>query len=125
VLLRLGYPEQALARSNAAIAEARRLAQPPSLAVRLSIGYTLLLPVGDRSALDGPAGDLISVVAEQSFAFWSAQGTITEEQAAKFWELRAATTSPACGPIAVAVVKPATSSPRSTGGSARASINPT
>jgi len=32
VLFCLGYPDQALARSNASIAEARRLAHPPSLA---------------------------------------------------------------------------------------------
>src|SRR5262249_24425455 len=31
MLVCLGYPDQALARSNAAIAEARRLAHPPSL----------------------------------------------------------------------------------------------
>jgi len=76
VLLCLGYPQQALARSNAAIAEARRLAHPPSLAVSLSIGNRLLSLVGDHSVLDGLADDLITVAAEQSFPFWSAQGTI-------------------------------------------------
>ena len=35
VLFCLGFPDQALARSNAAIAEARRLAHPPSLASEL------------------------------------------------------------------------------------------
>jgi hypothetical protein len=87
----LGYPEQALARSNAAIAEARRLAHPPSLVVGLSIGNRLLSLVGYHSALGGLADDLITVAAQQSFTFWSAPGTIAEEQAAKFWELRAAT----------------------------------
>jgi class 3 adenylate cyclase len=37
VLFCLGYPDQAFARSNAAIAESRRLAHPPSLAAGLSI----------------------------------------------------------------------------------------
>jgi len=76
VLLCLGYPEQALARSNAAIAEARRLAHPPSLAVSLSIGNRLLSLVGDHPTLDGLAEDLIAVATEQGFPFWSAQGTI-------------------------------------------------
>jgi hypothetical protein len=71
-----GIPEQALARSSAAIAEARRLAHPPSLAVSLSIGNRLLSLVGDHSAMDALADDLITVAAEQSFTFWSAQGTI-------------------------------------------------
>ena len=75
-LLCLGYPEQALARSSAAIAEARRLAHPPSLAVSLSIGNRLLSLVGDHSAMNALADDLITVAAEQSFTFWSAQGTI-------------------------------------------------
>ena len=38
VLFCLGFPDQALAQSNAAIAEARRLAHPPSLAASLAIG---------------------------------------------------------------------------------------
>jgi len=38
VLFCLGHPEQALARSNAAIAEAQRLAHPPSLASSLGLG---------------------------------------------------------------------------------------
>ena len=37
VLFCLGYPDQALAQSNAAIAEARRLAHPPSLALSLGV----------------------------------------------------------------------------------------
>jgi hypothetical protein len=88
VLLCLGYPEQALARNNAAIAEARRLAHSPSLAVGLSIGNKLLSLVGDYFALGGLTDDLITVAAQQSFTFWSALSTIAEEQAAKFWELR-------------------------------------
>src|SRR6516165_5942595 len=48
VLFCLGYPEQALARINAAVAEARRLAHPPSLAWCVTIGAVLLTLAGDN-----------------------------------------------------------------------------
>jgi predicted ATPase len=75
VLFCLGYPDRALGRSNAAIAEARRLAHPPSLAVSLSIGSRLLSLVGDNAALDERAGELIAVAIEQGFPYWRALGT--------------------------------------------------
>ena len=76
VLFCLGFPDQALARSNAAIAEARRLAHPPSLAVSLAIGAMLLSLVGDNAALDERADQLVAVATEQGFPFWRALGTI-------------------------------------------------
>jgi adenylate cyclase len=76
VLFCLGYPDQALARSSAAIAEARRLAHPPSLAASLSIGALLLSLVGDDAALDERADQLVDVAIEQSFPVWRAFGTI-------------------------------------------------
>jgi class 3 adenylate cyclase/predicted ATPase len=76
VLFCLGYPDQALVRSNAAIAEARRLAHPPSLASSLSNGTTVLSLVGDNAALDELADQLVAVTTEQGFPFWRAQGTI-------------------------------------------------
>ena len=76
VLFCLGFPDQALARSNAAIAEARRLAHPPSLAVSLAIGARLLSLVGDNAALGERADQLVAVATEQGFPFWRAQGTI-------------------------------------------------
>jgi predicted ATPase len=51
VLFCLGYPDQALARSNAAIAEAQRLAHQPSLAITLAFDARLLLLVGDHATL--------------------------------------------------------------------------
>jgi class 3 adenylate cyclase/predicted ATPase len=75
-LLCLGYPEQALAQSNAAIAEARRLAHPPSLAASLAMGTGLLLLTGDNAPLDKGAVELIAVAIEQGFPRWHAQGTI-------------------------------------------------
>jgi predicted ATPase len=76
VLLCLGYPHQALAQSNAAIAEARRLAHPPSLAASLAIGAGLLSLIGDDAALDEWADQLVAVATEQGFPVWGAVGTI-------------------------------------------------
>jgi len=75
VLFCLGYPDTALARSDEAIAEARRLAHPPSLALSLSIGSRLLSLVGDNVALEQRAGELIAVANEQGFPYWRALGT--------------------------------------------------
>jgi predicted ATPase len=75
VLLCLGFPNQALARSNAAIAEARRLAHPPSLVSSLAVGTRPLWFVGDTAALDDRAEQLIAVATEQGFPHWRAMGT--------------------------------------------------
>jgi class 3 adenylate cyclase/predicted ATPase len=72
----LGFPDQALARSNANIPEARRLAHPPSLAGGLAIGARLLSLVGDDAALDEWVNRLLAVATEQGFPHWRAQGTI-------------------------------------------------
>jgi predicted ATPase len=76
VLFCLGFPDQAFAQSNAAIAEARRLAHPPSLAVSLAIGTTVLSLVGDSAAVREWADQLIAVASEQSFPYWRARATI-------------------------------------------------
>ena len=76
VLFCLGYPDQALARSSAAIAEARGLAHPPSVAVSLTFGARLLSLVGDNAALGERTDQLFSVAIEQGFPFWRAEGTI-------------------------------------------------
>lgn len=72
----LGYPDQAVARSGAAIANARRLAHPPSLAVSLSLASRMVVLVGDNAALDERAGQLVAVATEQGFPFYRAHGTI-------------------------------------------------
>jgi class 3 adenylate cyclase/predicted ATPase len=72
----LGIPDQAVAWSNACIAEARKLAHAPSLAGSLVIGNMLLLLVGNDEALDDRAGQLITVATEQGFPRWHALGTI-------------------------------------------------
>jgi predicted ATPase/class 3 adenylate cyclase len=76
VLFCLGFPDQALARSSAAIADARRLAHPPSLALSLSLGTLPLSLVGDNAALDDRAAQLVAVATEQGFPVWRAMGTV-------------------------------------------------
>jgi predicted ATPase len=76
VLFCLGFSDQALAEGNAAIAEARRLAHPLSLAATLGTVAIALSVVGDDAALDQCADDLIAVTTEQGFPFWRAHGTI-------------------------------------------------
>ena len=76
VLFCLGFPDQALAQSNAAIAEARRLAHPLSLAVTLGVGGILLSLVEDDAALGERADRLVVVATEQGFLQWRAHGTI-------------------------------------------------
>ena len=76
VLFCLGYPDQALERSNVAVAEARRLAHPPSMALSLALGSLLLSLVGDHAAVDERADHLIAMTTEQGFPYWGAMGTI-------------------------------------------------
>ena len=61
VLFCLGFPDQALARSSAAIAEARKLAHPPSLTLSLSIGTLPLSFAGDKAALEELAEQLVAL----------------------------------------------------------------
>jgi predicted ATPase/class 3 adenylate cyclase len=75
VLFCLGFSHLALAQSKAAIAEAERLAHPPSLAQTLSNGARLLSLVGDNAALGDRADQLVAVAVEQSLPFWGTLGT--------------------------------------------------
>jgi predicted ATPase len=72
----LGFPDQALARSKTAVAEARRLAHPPTLTVSLSTDSRLLSLDGDNASLDERASQLIAVATEQGFPLYRALGTI-------------------------------------------------
>jgi predicted ATPase len=76
VLFCLGFPDQALASSEAGIAEARRLAHPTSLAMSLAYSAMLLSLAGDVAALDERAVDLVAVTTEHGFPSWRAHGTI-------------------------------------------------
>ena len=75
VLFCLGYLEQAFARSSAAIAEARRLTHPPSLAASLKFGTAVLSLLGDNAALDEWADQLTTVATEQGFPFYRKRGS--------------------------------------------------
>jgi predicted ATPase len=76
VLFCLGFPDQALAQRSAAIAEARRLAHPPSLAVAWQSGAVLLSLVGDDAVLGEWADQAVAITTEQGFPRWRAIGTI-------------------------------------------------
>jgi predicted ATPase len=68
VLFCLGLPDRAMASSNAAIMEARRLAHPPSLAQSLAFAARLILLWGDDAALNRWTEELAALSTEQGFA---------------------------------------------------------
>jgi predicted ATPase len=72
----LGYPDQALARSDAAIAGARGLTRQQFFATALAVGTRLLSLVGDNAALAERADQLVALATEQGFPHWRAHGTI-------------------------------------------------
>ena len=76
VLLCLGLPDQASTQTNTAIAEARTLANPPSLASSLMVGAMLLSLVGDNRALNERADELVAVAVEQGVPSWHTVGTV-------------------------------------------------
>ena len=76
VLFCLGYPDQGLRQSNAAIDEAQRLTHPQSLAVSLTYGNVLLSVVGDSPAFDEQANRLLVLATEQGFRHWHAEATV-------------------------------------------------
>jgi len=77
VLLCLGFPDQAELRTNAAIAEARRLAHSPTLASAALMPSAILLSLaGANGDLHERVEELVVVAGEQSFPQWHAAGTI-------------------------------------------------
>jgi class 3 adenylate cyclase/predicted ATPase len=72
----LGYPDQAVAQSNVAIAEASTLAHAPSLAASLAVGCRLLSLRGDSGGLGEWAEQLMAVAGEQGFPSYRALGSI-------------------------------------------------
>jgi DNA-binding winged helix-turn-helix (wHTH) protein/predicted ATPase len=76
VLFCLGFPDQALAQSNKAIAEARRLPHPPTLAMSLSMAAHRLSIIGDDIGLEQRVDDLVAVATDQGFPFYRAMGAI-------------------------------------------------
>jgi predicted ATPase len=76
VLFCLGYPDQALAQSCAAVAEARGLSHLPSLAVSLSQATRLLSLGRDDATLDQQTSQLTEVATEQGFPWYRALAAI-------------------------------------------------
>jgi len=76
VLFCLGFPDQALAQSSAAIATAQQLAHPASLAGGLASGAILLSLVGETAAFDERVSQVLRVGAEQGFPHYRAEGTL-------------------------------------------------
>jgi predicted ATPase len=74
VLLCLGYPDQALAMSNAAVAAARNLAHLHSLVSILALGAAPVALVGDPALLGEWADQLVAITTEQGFPHWCAIG---------------------------------------------------
>jgi predicted ATPase len=70
VLFCLGFPDQAFAESNGAIAEARRLGQAPPLAASLAIGSALQAQAREDAALKERADELVEVTTARGLRFW-------------------------------------------------------
>jgi class 3 adenylate cyclase/predicted ATPase len=76
ILFFLGFPDQALAETNAAISEAQRLAHSPTLALTLGCGTMLLLLAERGASFSEWVDQMVAVAADQGFAFWRAYGMI-------------------------------------------------
>ena len=76
VLFCLGFPDQAVQQSDAGIAEAVRLAHPPSLAAGLATSCRMLSLGDNDAALHERAAQLIAVSTEQGFPLYSGLGTM-------------------------------------------------
>jgi TolB-like protein/predicted ATPase/class 3 adenylate cyclase len=76
VLFCLGLPQQALVQANEAIAEARRLVHPPSLAANFAPAARLLSLCGDNALLSEWTDELVALTNEHGFPLWGALGTI-------------------------------------------------
>jgi predicted ATPase len=69
----LGYPDQAVARINGAIAEARKIAHPPSLAMCFGHGARLLSLDGNNAVLGEWVDQFDALATEQAFPVWRAE----------------------------------------------------
>jgi class 3 adenylate cyclase/predicted ATPase len=71
----LGFPDQAKLRSREALAEARGLSHPISLAFALSVACRLYFVLRDPRVVRQLAEELIALTTEQRFSFFLAMGT--------------------------------------------------
>jgi class 3 adenylate cyclase/predicted ATPase len=88
----LGWPDQALAASDEALALARTISDFPSIAFALHGSLRIHLFRGDPRAVETQAAALVALTAEQGFPYWLDTGAIYQEWA------RAERATPAEGP---------------------------
>ncbi|MBM3224651.1 MAG: tetratricopeptide repeat protein, partial [Candidatus Tectomicrobia bacterium] len=72
----LGYPEQALAQNTAALAQARALAHPFTLALALFYSTRLYQCLGDGESAEVHAEALLTLAREQHFSQWLLEGAL-------------------------------------------------
>jgi predicted ATPase len=75
-LLPLGFPEQALAASEAAVREARLVSHRNTLALPLFFGGIVRQILGDREGVEARCGELAQLAADAGFQFWQAGATV-------------------------------------------------
>jgi predicted ATPase len=75
-LLLLGHVELAVAHAEQALADARLLAHPPTLALVLQCRCTVAQFLDDRQGVGAHAEALLAASVERGFAFWSAMGKV-------------------------------------------------
>ena len=75
-LLPLGFPDQALAVNDEAVAEARRVGHRNGLALPLFFGSVIRQILGDREGVQLRCLELARVASEAGFHFWQAGATI-------------------------------------------------
>jgi DNA-binding winged helix-turn-helix (wHTH) protein/predicted ATPase len=76
VLFCLGFPDQAFAQSKKAIAQARALCHPPTLAMSLGMDALLLSIIGDDVGLEQRVDGLVAIATDQGFPFYRATAAI-------------------------------------------------
>jgi class 3 adenylate cyclase/predicted ATPase len=75
-LLPLGFPDQALAANDEAVAEAHRAGHRNSLALPLFFGGVIRQILGDRDGVRERCSELTRIASEAGFRFWLAGATI-------------------------------------------------
>jgi len=74
-LLMLGYPDQALALSRQAIASARELGYPYTVAYSLHVNCIFHQLLGDATTVRGRSEELVALATEQGFPYFVGSGT--------------------------------------------------
>jgi predicted ATPase len=76
ILWFLGAPDQALHQSQEALATARALAHPHSLALVLNFAAWVHRLRGDATAMHERVAELVALTNQEGFAYWAAQATL-------------------------------------------------